>query len=482
MFRYFLSWRYLISRRTNLIAIVGLFLAVGALVMILSIMTGFLQEHRDFLRGSMSDVVVTPVFLRRSDGTEVRDNLQEMLNVLRADERVRAGTPRLSYYGMLERPGFAESGLRSESGGGILARTAKVTLAGVQLVGVDVRTIDRVVLATLGAWFSCLGLKLDQQVQDELDTSELLVALRRESVGAGAPVDQPLFPFYVAEGAPPGAVVGQQLYTALGLKHGEEIEVLTAFPDERTGQVEQRRQRFTVTGSFRSGENDSDLTRIYLDRLVLGQFVGGDRPYSEVAVDLHDYESDGEELCVTMMDELGRRGLLLHSDRHPEVRTWESQRANLLASIENQRRIMAIVLSLVLMVAGFTVFAILSMMITEKRRDIGILTALGATPSKLLSLFLMIATWDVALGAVSGAATGALAATNIDSIERWLSDLLGVQILDRTLYGFDTIPSQVEPLAVAIILGSTLVLTLLFAAIPAWRASRLDPLQAIRLT
>ncbi len=482
MFRYFLSWRYLTSRRTNLIAIVGLFLAVGALVMILSIMTGFLQEHRDFLRGSMSDVVVTPVFLRRADGMEVRDNLTEMLQVLRADERVRASTARLSYYGLLERPGFADSGLRAESGGGILARTAKVTLAGVQMVGVDVLTSERIVSVSLAAWLARYGYKLDATVQDELDTSELFAALQREPQAGGAPVDNPLFPFHVRDGGPPGAVVGEQLYSALGLNHGDVIEVLTALPDEETGQVEQRRQALTVTGSFRSGENDSDLTRVYLDRLVLGEFVGGDRPYSEIAVDLYDYERDGEDLCVTMTEELGRRGLLRNSQRHPEVRTWESQRANLLLSIENQRRIMAIVLSLVLMVAGFTVFAILSMMITEKRRDIGILMALGATPSKLMSLFLMIATWDVVLGALSGAGVGALAANNIDSIEHWLSELIGVQILDRTLYGFDTIPSQVEPVAVGIILACTLFLTLLFAAIPAWRASRLDPLQAIRLS
>jgi len=429
----------------------------------------------------MSDVVVTPVFLRRADGNEVRDDLPELLRVLRSDERVRASTARLSYYGLLERPGFAKSGLRSESGGGILARTANVTLAGVQLVGVDVLTMERIALSSLATWYSTLGLRLDTLIQDEFDTSELLAALRRESDGEGEPVDQPLFPFHVADGRPPGAVLGQQLYSALGLEHGDEIVILTAFPDEKTGTVEQRRRSFTVTGSFRSGENDSDLTRIYLDRRVLGEFVGGDRPYSEVAVDLYDYERDGEGLCATMTEELGQRRLLRHSERHPEVRTWESQRANLLLSIENQRRIMAIVLSLVLMVAGFTVFAILSMMITEKRRDIGILTALGATPAKLMSMFLMIATWDVALGALSGAATGALAATNIDSIERWLSQAIGVQILDRTLYGFDRIPSQVEPLAVAIILASTLILTLLFAAIPAWRASRLDPLQAIRL-
>ena len=480
MFRYFLSWRYLISRRTNLIAIVGLFLAVGALVMILSIMTGFIEEHRNFLRGSMADVVVTPLFLNRSDGSTVRDDLPEMLEVLRGDERVAACTARLSYYGMLERPGYAASGTQAEFGGGILARTAQVTLAGVQLLGIDVLTAERVQLFALELWLSCLQLPFEPRLQDEFDSSDLFQALTRQTI-KGSPVEEPWLPFRVPAGAPPGAVVGEQLFASLALEAGETIEVLTAHPDERTGRVQQRRQRFTVTGSFRSGENQSDLTQIFVDRRVLGEFVGGQRAYSQVIVSLVDYERDGDALCSDMRDELEKRGLLYGSRRTPEVRTWESQLARVLSAIENQRTLMAVMLSLVLMVAGFTVFAILSMMIAEKRRDIGILTALGATPAKLCSLFLMIATWDVALGATSGAIVGSLAAYKIDSIERWLSSTFGVQIMDRTLYGFDTIPSQVDPLAVAAILVGTLLLTLLFALVPAWRASRLDPLQAVRM-
>jgi lipoprotein-releasing system permease protein len=134
----------------------------------------------------------------------------------------------------------------------------------------------------------------------------------------------------------------------------------------------------------------------------------------------------------------------------------------------------------VLLVAGFTIFAILSMMVTEKRRDIGILTALGATPHGVLVLFLMIGFWDVALGALTGAIAGVWAALEIDAIERWLSSLLGVQIFNRNVYIFDTIPSIVQPLAVATIVLGALVCTLLFAAIPAWKAATMDPVEALR--
>ena len=133
-----------------------------------------------------------------------------------------------------------------------------------------------------------------------------------------------------------------------------------------------------------------------------------------------------------------------------EVRTWEEFREHLLGAIENERVLMAIMLSLVLVVAGFTIFAILSMMVTEKRRDIGILTALGRDArAACMALFLLIGFFDALIGATAGALAGTWAALEIDSIERWLSRTFGIEIFDRDVYLFDHIPSVVAPVAVA---------------------------------
>src|SRR6185295_18782614 len=115
----------------------------------------------------------------------------------------------------------------------------------------------------------------------------------------------------------------------------------------------------------------------------------------------------------------------------------------------------------------FTIFAILSMMVAEKRRDIGILCALGATPRGIQGLFVMIAVWDALLGTVAGAAIGSYLALHIDGIEKWLSRTLHIEIFDRSAYLFDHLPAIVEPWAVAGIVAFAFVCTLAFAFLPA---------------
>jgi lipoprotein-releasing system permease protein len=197
-------------------------------------------------------------------------------------------------------------------------------------------------------------------------------------------------------------------------------------------------------------------------------------------VKLKDYAKDGIAVRDELHDKLYKAGLLSSPTRGGEVRTWEDFKRTLLGAIQNEKTLMAIMLSLVLIVAGFTIFAILSMMVTEKRRDIGILSALGATPNGVLGLFLLIGLWDALLGASAGAVIGTWLAFKIDPIERWLSSTFGVQIFNRDVYLFDHIPAVVDPVAVALIVMGAFVCTLLFALIPAWKAGRMHPLDALR--
>lgn len=477
MFRTFLSWRYLIARRTNLIGILGIFVGVFALILILSIMTGFLEESRRAVRGSLSDLIVQPDLQARGATREAAPYLR----VIRSDPRVASASPQLVWGGMWSQ----EGGLTER----VLSSQVFNTSIFVELVGIDTLVPARLArpsvlahLATLGgaAWLP--------PIQDEFDTTELFHALisgrAADEEGRWA-VENPFLPFLLPSWVPrrglPRApiLVGEQLATRMGLVRGTELQIATIVPDPQTGGHVENNRKVVVAGTFRTGENETDLRRMYLRREDLADLLGGALSFSQILVTLHDYDRDAEATRDALVSDLSAEGLV-PPGAAGLVRTWEQFRGPLLGAIENERVLMAIMLSLVLVVAGFTVFAILSMMVTEKRRDIGILCALGATQRGVMHVFLMIAFWDALLGAVLGGLCGIWAALKIDAVERWLSATFGFQIFNRDVYIFDYIPSIVEPLAVtAIVLGAFLC-ALLFAAVPAWRAARLHPLEALR--
>ncbi|HVS11517.1 MAG TPA: FtsX-like permease family protein [Planctomycetota bacterium] len=502
MFKTFLSWRYMRRRRTNLIGIIGIFVAVAALILILSIMTGFLEEQRRSIRGSLSDVIVVPYLPDAgTDGRYPRDP-EPLIEAIRSEPGVEAVSAHLVWFAIL--------GGDASHASQILMNSQVAQDAGVLMVGID--------------------------VADEFAATSLRAALTRESPD-GAPVHDPDRPFapppgYAIRGRElPRVIVGEQLFARHGLRRGSRITLVTAVLDP-SGDFATSNREFLVAGTFRSTDNEMDLQRMYLERSELVEFLAGVHEehevppdalrYSEILVKVDDYAApmlvarrqsgsaiariagvpkgraererleaelreqglahvevmpQGQAVRGRLEAKLGEQGLL-----HPlsHVKTWEDYRRVLLGAIENERSLMAIMLSLVLLVAGFTIFAILSMMVTEKRRDIGILTALGATPLGVMSSFLMIAFWDALIGAVLGAGAGVWAALKIDPIERWLSRTFRFEIFDRSVYLFDHIPSVVDPLPVALIVLGAFVCAILFASIPAWKAAKLDPLDALR--
>ncbi len=493
MYKTFLSWRYLVTRRTNLIGIVGIFVAVAALIMILSIMTGFLEQTKAMVRGGLSDMVVLPP-TRITQGPYRQDHLHTALDLLREDERIVAASPRLTYYAML-----GLGGSRSYIDRKLTSDPTHGGRSVVEVVGVDSAGEWRLASSVLAANAALQGFNVEiPEFQDEQETSGFGPALRRdphEDRPRATPVPFPEFPFtpprgYMPDGRPKVAcIVGEQLFHSLYLSVGDEITLVTMLPteadEEGGGGIDAIKRAFVIAGTFRTQDNEMDGGRIYVPRAELADMLNDGRDYTEIVTKLVDFDTDAVALKADLETRLGELNLLdldgPGGDPYPgQIRTWEDFRASLIGAIQNERVLMAIMLSLILVVAGFTIFSILTMMVTEKRRDIGILAAVGATPNGVLCTFLLIGFWNALLGSLLGCAIGVLGAIKIDTIEQWLSRTLNIQIFNRDVYYFDTIPSRVEPLPVTLIVGGAFLCTLMFAAIPAWRAGRLHPLEALR--
>jgi lipoprotein-releasing system permease protein len=137
-------------------------------------------------------------------------------------------------------------------------------------------------------------------------------------------------------------------------------------------------------------------------------------------------------------------------------------------------------LFLIVAVAGFGILAIFAMIVVEKTRDIGILKALGASNRGVMSIFLGYGLLLGVVGALLGTALGLTLTYKINEVEELLAKWTGQTIFDRTVYYFDKIPTDIQPMHVMLINFGAIAIAVLFSILPALRAALLHPVRALR--
>jgi lipoprotein-releasing system permease protein len=164
----------------------------------------------------------------------------------------------------------------------------------------------------------------------------------------------------------------------------------------------------------------------------------------------------------------------------PVVRTWEESQAKYIGAIEKEKLLVTFLFGMISVVAIFLIFCIFYMIVVEKTRDIGIIKSVGATSSGVAGIFLGYGATIGILGAALGFGIGYVVVHNINTIHTWLGKALGVVVWDPEVYAFDTIPNTMNTHEVAVILTVAIVASILGALVPALRAARMHPVEALR--
>jgi lipoprotein-releasing system permease protein len=162
------------------------------------------------------------------------------------------------------------------------------------------------------------------------------------------------------------------------------------------------------------------------------------------------------------------------------ITDWRQRNASFFTVLEVERNVMFLILSLIVLVAALNIISGLMMLVKDKSRDIGILRTMGATKGSIMRIFLITGASIGVVGTLSGLALGIVVCSNIEWIRAGISELMGTKLFDQSVYYLSRLPAEMDTNETIGIVLMGLVLSVLATIYPSWRASRLDPVDALR--
>ncbi len=427
MYELFVSLRYLKSRRRQgfislitLISVGGVAVGVMVLIVVLSVMSGFETILKEKLLGINAHLWVLPQRVGQLQGYRGLASRIETLS------RVTHATPFTAHEVML--------------------------MVGGRVAGTIVRGIDPDERSQTGDF---------ARLFEGRDLAALLnpPASDLGDVDNGGP-----------QAARRGIVLGTELARTLRVATGEQIILNSPLGILQPAGILPNVRGFTVTGTFETGmyEYDARLALISLDEAQelfdLGEVVHG----IEVRVDDIYRVREVAEAAEALLG--------------PGVwtRDWMQMNRTLFSALRQERVLMFIILVLIVLVAAFNIISTLIMMVMEKTGAIAILKAMGASNRGIYRIFMIQGLVIGLVGMVIGTITGLMLAWNLPAIAAVIEGWLGIQFFPPDVYVIDQLPVEIRPLDVVVIVATSVCVSFLATLYPAWNASRLDPVVALR--
>lgn len=264
-------------------------------------------------------------------------------------------------------------------------------------------------------------------------------------------------------------VLGSMLARQLGVGVGDRVTLLVPEASITPAGVFPRLKRFTVSGIFSVGADlDANLAYAHIEDMQtlarLGEAVGG------IRLELDDLFVAGQ-VTQDIINDLG-----------PNYRgsDWTYSHGNLFQAIQMEKRMIALLLTVIIAVAAFNIVSTLVMVVTDKRADIAILRTIGATPRSIMGIFIVQGLAIGMMGIAIGVLVGVVLALTISDVIGWVEAVLGIQFLDAGVYFISDLPSRLHWGDVGRIVAAAFGLTFLSTLYPAWRAARVQPADVLR--
>lgn len=263
-------------------------------------------------------------------------------------------------------------------------------------------------------------------------------------------------------------ILGHALAKTMGVTQGDRIALVVQSGSQSNRSPSM--MRMTISGLFDVGMHQFDGALVLVHQSQAAKLFRTRNEVTGLRIKLDDGE---------LAPLVGER-LVSQLGSHYRARDWTQQHRNFFIALQDQKRILFIVLMLIVAVAAFNIISTLIMMVTDKQGDIAILQTLGFSPGSIMLVFIIQGSVLALAGTLLGAITGVLLAANVETIVSSIEQLLGFNFLASDVYPMTDLPAHINWNEVATIIGVSFVMGVAATLYPAWRAARVQPAEALR--
>lgn len=267
-----------------------------------------------------------------------------------------------------------------------------------------------------------------------------------------------------------GVAIGIRMAENLGLGLGDSLTLISPDGDVTPLGVTPRVKAYPVTAIFEIGMAEYDASIVFMPLTEAQAYFNSEGKVQSIEIVANDPDKT---------DEL-RPQVEAIADRQLMLTDWKQRNTTFFSALQVERNVMFMILTLIVLVAALNIISGLIMLVKDKGRDIAILRTMGATRGMILRIFLMTGAAIGVSGTIGGVLLGFLIVLNVERIRQFFSWLSGTVIFNPELYFLSTLPAKMNPGETITVILMALVLSFLATLFPAWRAAKLDPVEALR--
>ena len=265
-------------------------------------------------------------------------------------------------------------------------------------------------------------------------------------------------------------MIGYHLAENLGVAVGQEITLISPQGRDTVAGFIPRIKSFTVVAIFDVGMYEYDSAYVFMPLEAAQPYFQLPQQATQIEISIADPDRTGAAAAA----------ILARTGNGYRLTDWKEANASFFGAIEVEGNVMFLILALIIVVAAFNIISSQIMLVKEKGRAIAILRTMGATRGMILRIFLISGASIGVVGTVAGFALGLAFADNIETIRQWLQTMLHTTLFPAEVYFLSQLPAIVDPQEVMTVVIMALALSFLATIYPAWRAARLDPVEALR--